>query len=165
MLGAQFENAAVDKEKSDLRHPMGLRIVIADDKKIFRDELRQQLESRPGWRVVAEAENGREAVEKTGQSRPDVLVIDYSMPELDGISAIPEIRNAAPKTEIVLLTVHDAQATVRRAIEAGARGYVVKSQIVRDLVAAVEAASEHKTFFSSLDSGPDATHMHGSNNK
>lgn len=130
---------------------MSLRILLADDNAKLRQELRQLVESRPGWHVVAEAGTGREAIRKAERMRPDVLVLDYSLPELDGISAIPEIRRAAPHTEIVMLTVHDARFTVGRAVEAGARGYVVKSQIVKDLMPAIEAASEHKTFLSFLD--------------
>ncbi len=134
---------------------MELRILIADDNKNFRDELRPLLESRAGWTVVAEAANGREAVQKAGQLRPDVLIVDYSMPELDGISAIPQVLHAAPATEIVLLTVHDAQFTAERALDAGARGYVVKSEIMRDLLPAVEAARAHKKFLSPLDAWDD----------
>ena len=130
---------------------MPLRILLADDNKRFRDELRTLLESRPGWHVVAEAANGREAVHKAGQARPDVVIIDYSMPELDGISAIPEIHRAAPQAEIVVLTIHDARFTVGRALEVGARGYVIKSQIMKDLMPAVEAASQHKMFLSLQD--------------
>lgn len=125
---------------------MPLRILIADDKTALREKVRALLESFPGWRVVGEAVDGREAVQKAGQLKPDVVILDYSMPELDGISAIPMIRNAAPQTEIVVLTVNDAPFTVRRALDAGARGYVVKTEIIRNLVPAVEAASQHRTF-------------------
>jgi DNA-binding NarL/FixJ family response regulator len=127
--------------------------LLADDNISLRRELRALIESRPGWEVVAEAGNGREAVEKAGLVQPDVLVVDYSMPELDGISAIPEIHRAAPDAEVVILTVHDARFTVARAVGAGARSYVVKSEIMRDLMPAVEAASKHKTFLSFLDAG------------
>lgn len=130
---------------------MALRVMLADDNQSIRDRLRLLIESRTGWCVVGEAVNGREAVQKVGDVKPDVLIIDYSMPELDGISAIPEVHRVAPNTEIVMLTVHDARFTVRRAVEAGARGYVVKTEIKRDLMRAVEAASQHKTFLSFSD--------------
>lgn len=123
-----------------------VRILLADDNRAVRGDVRTLLNSRPGWRVVAEAENGLEALEKSRQLQPDVVILDYSMPELDGISAIPMIRSAAPQTEIVVLTVHDAPFTVRRAVDAGARGYVVKTEIIKNLVPAVEAASQHRTF-------------------
>lgn len=125
---------------------MPLRILLADDNKAVRSDVRTLLNARPDWRVVAEAENGVEALEKSRQFQPDVVVLDYSMPELDGISAIPMIREAAPQAEIVVLTVHDAPFTVRRAVDAGARGYVVKTEIIKSLVPAVEAASQHKNF-------------------
>ena len=125
---------------------MPLRILLADDNKALRDDVRILLNSRPGWKVVAEADNGREALEKSRQLQPDVVIVDYIMPELDGISAIPMIRRVAPQAEIVVLTVYDAPFTVRRAVDAGARGYVVKTDIIKNLVAAVEAASQHRTF-------------------
>ena len=123
-----------------------VRILLADDNKALRDDVRIILNSRSGWKVVAEAENGLDALEKSRELQPDVVILDYSMPELDGISAIPMIRSAAPQTEIVVLTVHDAPFTVRRAVDAGARGYVVKTEIIRNLVPAVEAAVQHKSF-------------------
>jgi DNA-binding NarL/FixJ family response regulator len=110
--------------------------------------------------VVAEAVNGRDAIEKAARLRPDVMVIDYYMPELDGISAIPEIRRAAPEAEIVVLTVDDARFTVARAIDAGARGYVAKSEIVKDLMPAIEAASEHKLYLGFLDAGEERRAPH-----
>ena len=125
---------------------MPVRILLADDNRAMREEVRTLLNSRPGWKVVAEAENGLEALEKARRLRPDVVIIDYSMPKLDGISAISMIRDAVPQTEIVVLTVHDAPFTVRRAVDAGARGYVVKTEIFKNLVLAVEAASQHRTF-------------------
>ena len=135
---------------------MPLRIVVADDNGNLRERVRVLLNSRPGWRVVGEAANGRDAVEKAEQILPDVMVVDYSMPELDGISAIQEIHRVSPQTEVVVLTIHDAQFTVGRAVNVGARGYVVKSQIMRDLMPAVEAASQHRTFLSFLDAGQEA---------
>lgn len=130
---------------------MALRVMLADDNQSIRAKLRALIESRAEWRVVGEAVNGRDAVQKVGEVKPDVLILDYSMPELDGISAIPEIHRVAPDTEIVMLTVHDVRFTVGRAVAAGARGYVVKTEIKRDLMRAVEAASQHKTFLSFQD--------------
>ncbi len=131
---------------------MKLRIMLVDDRKAFRDQIRRLLESRPGWEVVAETGNGAEAVPLAGQFQPDVVIVDYSLPELDGISAIPLIRSAAPLAEIIILTIHDVLFTARRAVEAGARGYVVKSEARRDLIPAVEAAQQHKVFIGLRDS-------------
>ena len=139
---------------------MPLRIMLADDNHRLRGQLRNLVESRPGWQVVAEAVNGRDAVQKAAELLPDVLVIDYYMPELDGISAIPEIRRAAPQAEIVVLTVDNARFTVARAVNAGARGYVAKSEIVKDLMPAIEAASEHKLYLSFLDAVDDRSPSH-----
>lgn len=125
---------------------MSVRILLADDKPFLRDEVRLLLDAEPGWRVVAEANGGVEAVQKARESQPDVVVIDYSMPEMDGISAIPLIRSVAPQAEVVVLTVHDARFTAGRAVQAGARGYVVKSEIVTNLIPAVRAATEHRHF-------------------
>lgn len=123
-----------------------MRILLADDNGAVRDNVRTLLNSKPGWRVVAEAGDGCEALEQSRRLQPDVVILDYFMPKLDGISAIPMIHGAAPRAEIIILTVHDAQFTVRRAIDAGARGYVVKTDIIKNLVPAVEAASQHRTF-------------------
>lgn len=130
---------------------MAVRILLADDNKTLRSKVRTLLESRPDWQVVAEAGTGREAVQKAAQLKPDVVVLDYSMPELDGISAIPLIRGAVPGAEIVFLTVHDARFTVGRAIQAGTCAYVVKIDMAQDLMPAVEAASQHRTFFRLID--------------
>jgi DNA-binding NarL/FixJ family response regulator len=99
--------------------------------------------------VVGEAGGGREAVEKATQLRPDMVILDYSLPELDGLSAAALIRKAVPQAELMVLTQHHAPYTVRRALDAGVRGYVVKSDAGHDLLAAVEAVRHHKIFVSS----------------
>lgn len=126
--------------------PRLVRILLADDSETLRGDVRTLLHSRPGWKVVAEAADGREALEKAKEIQPDIIIIDYSMPEMDGISAIPMIRSAAPEAEIIVLTVHDALFTVRRAVDAGARGYVLKTEIIKSLVPAVDAACQHQVF-------------------
>lgn len=126
-----------------------LRILIAEDNQAVREGLRELLESQPDWRVVGEAVNGLEAVEKARDLQPEVVILDYSMPQLDGISAAVRIRQAAPQSELLVLTQHDAPYTARRALDAGVRGYVVKSDADRDLLAAVEAVSQHRVFVSS----------------
>jgi DNA-binding NarL/FixJ family response regulator len=125
-----------------------VRILLADDHEIVRQGLRAVLESRQGWSVVGEASNGTEAIEKAIELVPDVVVLDVGMPELNGLEAIRRIRDALPQTEVLVLSVHDAEHVVRRALASGARAYLAKSDAGRDLVAAVEAALRHKPFLS-----------------
>ncbi|HXJ91518.1 MAG TPA: response regulator transcription factor [Terriglobia bacterium] len=125
-----------------------VRILLADDHEIVRQGLRSLLESRQGWSVIGEASNGTEAVEKAIELVPDVVVLDIGMPELNGLEAIRRIRDALRQTEVLVLSVHDAEHVVRRALASGARAYLAKSDAGRDLVAAVEAALRHKTFLS-----------------
>lgn len=124
-----------------------VRILIADDHEVVRRGLRDLISAEPGWEVVAEARNGREAVNKAREFKPEVVVIDLAMPELNGLTATREIRRILPKTEIVLLTMHQSDDMVRQVLEAGARGYVLKSDAGRDLGAAISAAARHKPYF------------------
>ncbi len=124
-----------------------VRILIADDHDVVRRGLRSLLECQPGWVVVDEAVHGREAVEKVAHWKPDVVALDISMPELNGLEATRQILKAVPGTEVVILTVHESEQVVREVLKAGARGYVLKSDAGRDLVAAVHALSQHKPFF------------------
>lgn len=126
-----------------------LRLLIADDHEIVRHGLRVLLESQPGWVVVDEAAHGREAVEKASKLQPDVVVLDISMPELNGLEATRHILRAIPGAEVLILTVHESDQLVREVLEAGARGYVLKSDAGRDLIAAVQALSQHNPFFTS----------------
>jgi DNA-binding NarL/FixJ family response regulator len=96
--------------------------------------------------VIAEAANGREALEKANKLKPDVVIVDVSMPELDGLQATRQIREATPNTEVVVLTMHESDQMVRRVLEAGARGYVLKSDLATHLVNAVEDVSAGKLF-------------------
>src|SRR5262249_39937441 len=96
---------------------------------------------------VDEATNGREAVKKAEQWQPDVVVLDLSMPELNGMEAARQILQVMPRTEVLILTVHDSEQMVKAILKAGARGYVLKSDAAHDLVTAVEALSQHKPFF------------------
>jgi DNA-binding NarL/FixJ family response regulator len=125
-----------------------LSILLADDNDDLRRGVRDLLEAQPGWRVVGEAVNGREALEKATQFAPEVVILDVSMPELDGISAAPLIRQALPQAELLMLSQHDSPDMITRALDAGARGYVLKSQASRDLVPAVQAVRTHVPFLS-----------------
>jgi DNA-binding NarL/FixJ family response regulator len=128
-------------------HP--LRILIADDHSVVRAGLRALLESRSGWEVVAEAADGRDAVEKATKLKPDVAVLDIGMPLLNGVEATRRIRIASPSTEILILTMHESDDLVQQVVHAGARGYILKDEADRVLLAAVDAARHHKAYFSS----------------
>lgn len=125
-----------------------LNILVADDHEIVRQGIRNILQPQQQWTVVAEVSNGTEAVAKCTELRPQVVLIDVGMPEMNGLEATRRIREALPDTEVVILSVHDSEQTVREAVSCGARGYVVKSDAGRDLIAAVESASRHQFFLS-----------------
>jgi DNA-binding NarL/FixJ family response regulator len=123
-----------------------LRILIADDHGLVRRGARAVLSSRRGWRVVGEAANGREAVQKAVELKPDVAVVDISMPELSGIEAVCQIREAVPDTKVLVLTMHESDQMVQRALDAGAHGYILKSDLTDSLPKAVKAVAEGKRF-------------------
>lgn len=124
-----------------------LKILVADDHDIIRRGLKQLLTSRPGWEICAEAKTGREAVALAEQFKPDIVVMDISMPDLNGLEASQRIHKAFPKTGIVILTLHFSDQLVRDIVAAGARAYIMKSDADRDLVSAVEALANRRTFF------------------
>jgi DNA-binding NarL/FixJ family response regulator len=124
-----------------------LRILIADDHELIRRGVRDLLSSRAQWSVVAEARNGTEAVCMTSKHQPDIAILDFSMPELDAPSAIQAIKRTSPGTHIIVLTMHDGSDAIRRVLEAGAHGYVLKSDADEDLISAVEAVSRGRHFF------------------
>ena len=128
---------------------MPVRILIADDHHVVRSGLRSLLESRSGWQVCAEAVNGREAVEKAGKLKPHVAVLDIAMPLLNGVEAARQIHKTSPKTEILILTMHNSDVLVREVLEAGAHGYILKDDAGRNLIAAVDALLNHQPFLSS----------------
>jgi DNA-binding NarL/FixJ family response regulator len=124
---------------------MGCRAVIADDHDIVRRGLRSLLVAA-GIEVVAEASNGREAVERSRELKPDVVVMDISMPELNGLEATRQIVAEVPGTEVLILTMHQAEELVRQVLDSGARGYMLKSDAGRELVLAVQALRQHQPF-------------------
>jgi len=126
-----------------------LRILIADDHDLMRRGLRDLLEAQPGYEVCGEADKGRDAVAKAEQLRPDVVIIDVCMPELNGIEATRQIRKASPRTEVLVLSVHHSDQMIREVLDAGARGFMAKSDSDTDLLRAIEALGNHKPFFTS----------------
>ena len=124
-----------------------IRILIADDHDVVRSGLRELLETQPNWQVVGEASNGKEAVSKAVETKPDVAVIDYSLPMLNGLDVTRQIREHVPKTEILVFTMHDNDALIQEALRAGARGYLLKSDVQQHLIEAIRSMAIHKPFF------------------
>jgi DNA-binding NarL/FixJ family response regulator len=124
-----------------------LRILIADDHEVARRGVRSLLEAHPGWEVCGEAKDGREAVECANKMKPDVVLLDIGMPSLNGLDAARQILAASPEIRILILTMHDSEQVVREVLAVGARGFLLKSDAGRDVVAAVEALQHNRTFF------------------
>ena len=126
-----------------------LRIIIVDDHAVVRRGVRALLESQPGWEVAGEAVTGREAVDLAKRLYPDIVVMDLSLPELNGLDAARQILKDSPRTEVLVLTMHHSEELVRNVLQAGARGYVLKSDADESLIAAVESLRDHKPFLTS----------------
>jgi len=127
-----------------------IRILIADDHDLIRRGAKALLESHAGWEVCGEATTGGEAVAKVEELKPDIAILDISMPNLNGLDAAKRIRKASPNTEILILSMHFSDDLIRDILQAGIRGYLVKSDSGRDLITAVEALANHKPFFTTL---------------
>ncbi|MGA2397006.1 MAG: response regulator transcription factor [Steroidobacteraceae bacterium] len=125
------------------------RILIADDHELLRRGLVAELSEVPGWVVVAEVANGRDAVASAAEFKPDLVVLDLTMPELNGLEAARRILSAEPSTRILILTAHESEQLVREVLSVGARGYVLKSDAGRILVVALQALLEGGSFFTS----------------
>jgi DNA-binding NarL/FixJ family response regulator len=127
-----------------------LRILVADDHQIVRRGVAGAVQdAHPEWEVCGEASNGREAVSAAVRLKPDIVVMDISMPELNGLEATRQILKELPETQILILSVHESEQIVRDVLSSGARGYVLKSDAGTDLVSAIEALSQRKLFFTS----------------
>jgi DNA-binding NarL/FixJ family response regulator len=138
---------------------MAVRILLVDDHPIVRQGLRTLLEGRPGWEIVGEASDGVEALDKVDSLQPDVVVLDVTMPRMNGLEAcrlIQQKKQEASGMEVLFVTQHDSPQMMREALDAGARGYVVKSNAARDLLEAVEAVSQHR-IFTALARSPQAS--------
>lgn len=126
-----------------------LRILIVDDHAVVRRGVRALLESQPGWEVAAEATTGREAVEIARRLQPDIVIMDLSLPELNGLDATRQLLKESPRSEVLVLTMHHSEELARDVLQAGARAYVLKSDADESLVAAVESLRQHKPFLTS----------------
>jgi DNA-binding NarL/FixJ family response regulator len=124
-----------------------LRVLVADDHEVVRKGLRSIVEEQPGWEVAGEASDGREAVEKARTLRPDVAVVDVSMPGLNGLEATRQMLRNDAEAKVLILTMHESDPLIREVLDAGARGYLLKSDASRDLVTAVDAIRRNKTYF------------------
>jgi DNA-binding NarL/FixJ family response regulator len=129
--------------------PDELRIVVVDDHGVVRRGVRALLESHPGWQVVGEGANGRDAVELVRALRPHVVVLDLSMPDMNGLEATRQIVEQSPQTEVLVLTMHHSEQLAHDVLQAGARGYLLKSDADQNLIAAVDNLRQHKPFLTS----------------
>lgn len=126
-----------------------LRILIADDHEVVRHGVRSLLQAHAGWEVCGEAVDGRDAVAKAASLRPDIIVMDIGMPNLNGLDAAREILRENPRALILILTVDESEQLMRDVLNAGARGFLLKSDAGRELVTAVDALQQHRTYFTS----------------
>ena len=125
------------------------RVLIADDHEVVRQGILSLVKTLPQFEICGEATDGRDAVQKTKDLKPDIVIIDIGMPQLNGLDATRQIMKERPSTKVLVLTMHDSEQVVREVLEAGARGYLLKSDAGRDLVNALEALQLNKTFFTS----------------
>jgi len=135
---------------------MTTRILLVDDHPIVREGLRTVLQRRPGCEVVGEASDGVEALEKAENLHPNVMVLDVTMPKLNGLEVCRLAKQRIPDLEILFVTQHESPQMMREAFAAGAKGYVVKSNAARDLLDAIEVVSQHR-FFTALTRPDPAT--------
>ena len=126
-----------------------LRILIADDHEVLRKGIRTLLQKRRHWTICGEAATARETIRKTAQLKPDLVLLDISLPDLNGLEAIPKILKAHPSVGILVLTMHESGHVISQALGAGVRGIVLICDAARQLIAAIEAASHRQMFLSS----------------
>ncbi len=124
-----------------------IRILIADDHEVVREGTRMLLKREPGWEICGVAKTGRDAVEQAKRLQPDIVVLDMSMPELNGLDAARQIKRALPKTELLIFTAHEREELMREVFEAGVKSYILKADAGSHLVEAIRSLSQHKPFF------------------
>ena len=128
---------------------MALRIFVADDHEVVRRGLCALLTSHSGWEICGEAGDGREAVEKVTQLKPDIVILDIGMPALNGLEATRQIMRNDPHQKVVILSIMDSEQVIQEALKAGAKAYILKSDGAKDLIVAVEELQQNKTYFNS----------------
>jgi DNA-binding NarL/FixJ family response regulator len=127
----------------------GVRILIADDHEVVRRGVCTLLESHPGWEICGEVGDGREAVEKVAELKPDIVILDIGMPRLNGLEAARQILKTDPRQRILVLTISDSEQIVQEVLKAGARGFLLKSDAAKEVVSAVDALIHDRTYFNS----------------
>jgi len=128
---------------------MNVRILLADDHEIVRQGVRALVESQTGWEICGEASTGREAVDLAERLKPDIVIMDIGMPELNGLDATRQIKRALPVTEVLIFTANETEEIVRHVFKAGARAYLLKAEAKQHLIQALEMLCKHRTYFSS----------------
>jgi DNA-binding NarL/FixJ family response regulator len=126
-----------------------LHILLVDDHEIVREGLRAMIEREPGWEICGDASTGREAVAMAGNLKPDIVIMDIGMPELNGLEAARQIKKLLPEVEILIFTANETEEIVRQVFQAGARGYLLKSEANKHLLPALDMLAKHRTYFSS----------------
>lgn len=124
-----------------------MRILIADDHEVVREGMRALIEHEPGWEVCGIATNGQEAVDIAKKLKPEVVVLDMTMPELDGLEALRQIKRALPNTEVMVFSAHHSEEVIEQLFDAGAKSYIQKSDAAQYVVAAIKSLAQHKPFF------------------
>jgi two-component system, NarL family, response regulator NreC len=127
--------------------PPPLRILIADDHDVMRQGTCAVIERQPGWQVCGLAENGREAVAQARELKPDIVILDVTMPQLNGLDAAIQIKRHLPATEILMFSAHETDDLIRKAFEAGVKSFILKTEAHHFLVEAIESLARHKPFF------------------
>jgi two-component system response regulator NreC len=148
-------SSLVEKSYDNPNPTMATRILLVDDHPIVREGLRTVLQREPGCEVIGEASDGAEALDKADDLRPDVMVLDVTMPKMSGLEVCRIAKQKRPDLEVLFVTQHDSPQMMREALKAGAKGYVVKSNAARDLLEAIQTVREHRIFTALTGSNPN----------